>query len=364
MAVPQDAALFVGDSRIAQNAPSMPMHGYGSAQTYEWFGGVTGWFDMAPPGDTNFSSDVGKQWNLRTSRTFGAFVEGSGGTDLLGHWDPGAGSHVAYDTAIAAYVAAGSPTLAFALCYLGPNSIQTTSSWTKAQITAAYGRLGDAIHALNGSPLLYLDIFSEKDAVGAGFAGGFANAAYRTQMDDYRQAVLDVIGTHSCRMGPNLTGQLYADHTHPDTLGFATQFGRNTNLAVVGTRGPRLVSATLDAGKTTLRFTPDQDLGNTINTSFGGVRVMDAGSPVDLSGATIKIAGVRLMTVALASAIVGACTVSFGSASDAVGATVPFSTYTAPDASSFNVTLEPFFNVATTLFVPSGVSRSRLQLGM
>lgn len=365
MAIPQDAALFIGDSRIAQNAPSMPMHGYGTAVTYEWFGGGTGWFDMASPGDTNFSSDVGKQWNLRTGRTFGAIVAGSGGTDLLGHWDPGAGSHAGYDTAIAAYVAASSPSLNFGLCWLGPNSIQTTSSWTKADIVAAYGRLGDAIHALNGAPFLYLDIFSEKDAVAAGFSGGFANAAYRSQMDLYRQAILEVVGTHSCRMGPNLTGQLYTDRTHPDTLGYATQFGRAINLAVIGGRAPRLVSATIDSTKTIIRLTPDQDLGNTISSSFGAVRVLDGASVVDLSGATLRIASARLMTINLLTPIAGVCTVSFGSASDAVGATIPFSAnYTAPDGATFTVPMEPFFATATTTFVASGVSRARMQLCM
>jgi hypothetical protein len=343
---PQDMALFIGDSRIAQNAPSMPQHGYGSAVTYEWFGLPTGWFDMAPPGDTNWSTDVGKQWNLGTSRTFGAFVAGSGGTTLLDHWDPGAGSHVAYDTAIAAHVAAGSPSLAFALCCLGPNSVQTTSSWTKADIVAAYGRLGDAIHSLNGSPLLYLDIFSEKDAVGAGFSGGFSNASYRTQMDTYRQAVLDVVGTHSCRMGPNLTGQVYADHTHPDTLGLATEIGKRVYVTVTGTRAPQMASVTIDTTRTIIRVRSNQNLGNTLASSVGGFQITDGGSAVSLSGATLVVTTNRLITITLASAIVGACTVSFASGSDAVGATLPVSASIAlPDTTSIGVPLEPFFGV-------------------
>ncbi len=348
MASPQDFAMLIGDSRIAQNAPGMPQHGYGSAQTYEWFSDTFGWFDMSPPGDTNWSADVGQQWNTRTTRSLGSFVRGSGGTNLLSHWDPGNASHAGLDTALASYSAAGSPTLAFCLCWLGPNSIQTTSSWTKSDIVGAYGRLGDAINALNGSPLMYLDIFSEKDAVGAGFSGGFSSPLYRSQMDTYRQAVLDVIGTHSCRMGHNLTGELYADHTHPDTLAFATYFGQASNFVVTGSRGPRLIGATLDATNKIIKITANQDLSNSIGSTFAGMRVMDGGSPIDLSTATLKITTTRLMTITLSSAIVGSCTVSFASASDAVGAVLPVSTFTAPDNSTFTIPLEPFFSVATT----------------
>ena len=342
MPTPQDTALFIGDSRIAQNAPSMPSHGYGTAQVYE-YDAVNGWVDLSS-GDTNFAPDVGKQWNLRTGRTFGAFVEGVGGSFLQDHWDPG-GGHSSLDQALSRYAAAGSPALSFGLCYLGPNSIQTTESWTVADIVAAYGRLGDTINALNGSPLLYLDVFSEKDAVGAGYSGGFSSTQYRTQMNDYRTAVMNVVGTHSLRMGPNLTGELYADHTHPDTLAFATYFGRAVDLVLQGGRAPRLVSATINSAKRVIRLTVDQNLGNSIGSSFGGMRVLDDASVVDISGATFTVVSVRAMTITLVLAIVGVCKVSFASASDAVNATIPFSAnYTAPDGATFTTPLEPFFD--------------------
>ena len=113
---------------------------------------------------------------------------------------------------------------------------------------------------------------------------------------------------------------------------------------------PRLVSATINSAKRVIRLTVDQNLGNSLGSSFGGMRVLDDASVVDISGATFTVVSVRAMTITLVLAIVGVCKVSFASASDAVGATIPFSAnYTAPDGATFTTPLEPFFDVVAPI---------------
>lgn len=352
MPTPQAIVGMIGDSRIAENMSTMPQHGCpSSGQSYEFIGSTPSWFDEVSPGDTNWFSDVGLQYFAGTGLTWGALPGGDSGTNLLSHWDPGV-SDSSWTKFTTKYATAGSPSLAFGICLLGPNQIQTTSSWTKADIIAAYQNLGDAFHALNGAPLLYLDLMSEKDAVSAGFSGGFSNASYIQQMNDYRQAVLDVVGTHSLRMGPNLTGQVYADHTHFDTTAQATIVGNYSYLVQsAGTRGPRVSTLTIDSTKKILRLTPDQALSNSVSSSVGGFRFFDGASDVTANLTSSIVTNSRLLTFTLSVAIAGTCTVSFASGSDAVGATLPISAgHTMPSGSAQTVPMEPFFGHAVTTF--------------
>jgi len=357
MPTPQAIIGMLGDSRIAENMSTMPQHGCPSAgQSYEFVGTTPSWIDEVTPGDTNWFSDVGLQYFAGQGLTWGAIPGGDSGTNLLSHWDPGV-SDSSWTKFTTKYATAGSPSLAYGICLLGPNSIQTTSSWTKADIITAYQNLGDAFHALNGAPLLYLDIMSEKDAVGAGFSGGFSDPAYILQMNTYRQAVLDVVNTHSLRMGPNLTGQVYADHTHFDSTTLATIVGKLSYLAQASsTRGPQVSSLTIDSTKKILRLTPNQDLGNSVSSSVGGFRFFDGASDVTGNLSSAVVTSARLITFTLSVAIAGTPTVSFASGSDAVGATMPTSTaQTPPSGATLTIPMEPFFGHAVTNFVPPGV---------
>jgi hypothetical protein len=157
--------------------------------------------------------------------------------------------------------------------------------------------------------------------------------------------VLDAVAAGDIRMGANLTGQSYSDHTHPHTSTHSQELADRWYLVLQGVRGPRMTAVyTIDASTFDVVF--DQALGNSLSSAVDGFLVQDDGAAKTLSAAVVQTGTrVRLTT---STSCAGVVTVSFGSGASAVGGTLPTASYALPDARTAAIPAEPFFAQAVT----------------
>lgn len=300
----------------------------------------------------------------------GFFYETHGGTDLglTGPWDStafplgGGGGGDFYFNIQQSVIALEGSDVSHILCDFGPNA--PPSHFTRAYYKARCGESA-AWHRANIGTLLPPTFW--------GIYGGTPEVlADQPYEDNIRGGILDIVADGSpSYMGAVNQTDTYADGTHPSTdaqrLAIARRWYLATKEFLAGTsitRGPR--PSTITRSGTTVLITHDQTLGNAdaavlTTTPY---KFTDSGSPVAVSSAT-KVSG-AIVRLVIASVPAGTELLSFGREESMAGATVAMSTTnTLPDAGTIQRQAEPFFDVAVTLPPPtSGVSRTRLQLGM
>lgn len=301
-----------------------------------------------------------------TGNAIDFFNGGISGSHLIGNWDAfGAGTH--WDNLKTQWVASGSPSVTLILVILGANDvISGVTRPVSDYVTAIQAMQTYVLSTFTGSPWMYFAFIT--DAGEFSFTGGAANVDYITRMNNVRQAIFDAEAAGYCKLGASLLGQTYppADHTHPDDINDAAEIGRGFAAASIPplVPSPRIVSATYDPVTLKVRGVWNQDLSNTLSSAVGGFEVFDAdGTSVPIISQVISDARTALLTPS--RAVVGAGSMSFGSARDAAGQVVP------RGASQLSGGLfapaYPFFRMPLTSFTPTaigGVSASRMQLGM
>lgn len=333
----QDHVVIIGDSTASVDS-HLPSHG-SALNGYDWNVNSQVWTNFNGNAQTSWSPDLAFFWNSNKSRTLGIVNSAASGTHLgstaAGGW--GRTPLTLLSGAKTQWVNSGSPTISAVLVALGANDVGGDVLHSSSEWAASIATINTQIKADYGSTVpLYFNILADDTPTGAD---------YRARMDAFRQGVLDAITAGSCLRGANWTGQVYADTTHPDTLALGAEIGRAWYLVLnSGTPAPALSVAAINTAKTVTRITLDRSLGNSISSSVAGFRVMDNGSSVAISSAVV-ISAQRIDLTH--TAISGTATVSFASAEDAIGVTIPKgATQTLVDASTYQAPLVPFFTQA------------------
>lgn len=337
-----DNVMGIGDSTIAING-LISQHP-STLTGYYWHVPSSTWLDTAGIGSqSSWYPDLCQQWNSNRGRTLGIIDAAESGTRILDSWNPDIiGNRL--PGAKTQWINSGSPTLNAVICQLGVNdSYQSSISAASAYRDVIQAMQSWIATNLGGAPL-YFNLFADSDPNHAAYGGSLVT--YRTHMDTIRQGILDAIAAGYALQGANLTGQVYADRTHPDSLALAAIHGRAWYLALYGTAPPRMVGVSLNAAKTVVTVTLDRTLANALSSSVAGFRVTDSGSLATISSAIVTTS--RTVVLTLSAPIAGTCAVSFASADDAVGVTLPVgATQTLVDASTYQAPLVPFFTQTT-----------------
>jgi hypothetical protein len=240
------------------------------------------------------------------------------------------------------------------MCNLGTNDARQSSTLTAAGVKTTIDSICTAIQAVlpGGSAPIFWTPIAQVDA---NIGGG----TLRTEMDAVRGGLVLSVAGGSCHFGSFLQDLLYSgDNLHPDDNDLAP-IGRRQYLETADTlystslgSGPRVTAATIDATKTIVVVSLDRAISNALTSSVVGFQVSDSGAPVTINSQIVTTS--TSITLTLATAIVGTCTVTWTSNNDATGQTVPLRpTETLPTGATVQRPIELIFNQAT---VPSGTA--------
>jgi hypothetical protein len=287
---------------------------------------------------------------------------GASGSNLISDWQPTQGQ---YEAAVTMVENTGVNAVRACLGHCSVNNVQpdgfsqpSTQDIIDGFAATAAGFAAD----LPGAPVTFVSMWADRNP--DPFGG--VTTVYRTQSDNIRSGMVQAYAAGTIKRGANMTGTLYSDHVHPTNA-------NETEVAVVGRQwfaalkrvlyettsvgGPRVSSVTINAPQTVVSVNFDQDFSTSLDTAVEGFRVMDDGTAVTIASQVVT--GPRRVTLTLDAAITGVCTVSFASAEDAVGVTIPRSEAIAlPDdtkgETDITVPPEPFFAHAVTDAPASG----------
>lgn len=343
----QDHIVGIGDSRMGAGG-AIPNHG-STLIGYDWDNVHSSWNDTSAGNGSQGSwvPDLCQQWNSNRGRTLG-FINGAGsGERILTHWDPSFTTFY-WDQVKTYHTNSGSPTVLAVMGMLGPNDVSFGTTVAASLYTDAIARMRTRVTSDYGSGCgFYFDLYADVYADPAIFTGGAANTDWIARLNATRQGVLDAVAAGSCSLWGNLTGQVYFDHTHPDSLLLAAEIGRAGYLGFNGgVPAPRMVGVSLNAAHTLITVTVDRNLANSLSSSVAGFRVTDSGSSTTISSAVVATA--RTIAITLSAPIAGTCAISFAHAEDAIGVTIPVgATQTLADASTYQAPLVPFFAQTT-----------------
>lgn len=352
-----DVFVTAGDSNAegrATNAQS-----YSGAAKNSKFAQNDVWAEGNDPIDTGSSN--GSHWPLLASLIIAdqsvptAFITtGTGSSDLAGATDQWAEPNSAYEEMEAQVAASGVNGVKAVLMHVVPNSSINASTISLATYNTAVDTFISNVQAdLAGAP-----------KVGFAICGEVATGSppdRRAALDNLRGAIMQAVGDNSnCFLGPVLIDQNYADDVHfvsdAEEQAVADRWWFAIDHALYsGTdgRGPRVSSITHNGAKTIFTVTFDRNLDS--DSTYGGFRVEDGGSPATISG--VARAG-NAAVITLSSGASGTTTVSLGSENDAAGATIPKSTaVTKPTSGTIKLPAEPFWDVASTLQVSGTLTK-------
>jgi hypothetical protein len=343
-----DYALVLGDSLAAgQNISGQAASATPKKTRYNHSSVTHEWVEEDSTTDVGPWGLLGTQITSQQSVPFGHLNVGASGS-ALHHWRHG---QTDFDAAMTAFTDYGLNAVRYVLIHLGTNDAINDSTDTPTSIrTQMEATVADLNSFLPGGPATYVwaPIAEIPSSVGV----------LRTERDAVTQGLLDAVSLGDFTIGANLCELSFSDSTHPDNIHAAADAQRwffAVSDASYGTtfgRGPRVLTAGLDATKKIITIGYDRDLGNTISTSVGGFLVTDGGTPVTIS--TSVVTAIRTVTLTLPVAIVGVCQVSFSSGNDAVGQTVPTSTaMSLPAGGTATIPAEPFINRTTDTIATS-----------
>lgn len=363
----QDYAVIAGDSTADYNS-QISNHG-STNEGWDFYrsGGI--FVDMTVVGQESWTPDFANYYYRLSGRVIGTFNIAFSGTRLAFHWDP-AQSTAYLDSTIYGlgnfFTTAGNPSIALDMYQLGANDVTFgNSALTATDYKDVIGRIQTWVAAHRaGAPDIWFAMPASVDPTP--FTGGASNADYITRWNRVRQGILDAYDAGYCRPGPNFTGEVYADRTHPSSTAIAARMGRAWALAkysnLVPPRMSSVAISTVDGDAIRVRI--DANLSSALASSVGGFRVTDDSGDNAITGATVT--GTRAITLALDRVVDGTALVSFGYSADAEGATVPLGDgHGFSDSTTYYPPLLPFFEVAAAAFTPgSGISGARWQAGM
>jgi hypothetical protein len=349
LAVGDAVALAIGDSRMAGAETNL--------QTYSGAGLISNcyerptlvWSDntdaatgssagtILPLLATQLLQGRGVPWNVLQAGGTGSDVVTSAGP---GGWYPGSGA--LYTATQSAFTSSGLNRITYAIALLAPNCV-VSAGVAMATIKSALAALAAGLASdYPGAPKVFVNIDG-------------ACAGTRADIDAYRQAVLSSAADGTIYVGPNMIDLNYDTHFTTDALAteVANRFWAAIDHYVFGAahpgRGPRPTAAALDNSRKNITVTFDQDLGQSVSTSLDVAPwiVYDAGSPVSLAGASVTVQSARSVRVSVSAAIVGACTLTFGSGIDPKNTIVPVGAAIAlPAGGTVSLPAEPFWSLS------------------
>lgn len=345
-----DRFIIIGDSIAEGRGTSAQSHGHATLVPYT-FRQDDALAEANDPVDTG--TNLGSHWPLLIRHIMDdqeCPVEivtcAKGSTDVAGTNHTWAKAGTEYNEMVSQASAAGGTFLAI-LGHLGPNAVE--SNVAQNTYNAAVDQfVSDAQADVQSGIKLFLSIFGEVTTVTG-------------TRDTLRAAILEAVSDNaSIGYGPCLIEDDYSDNVHPKSNAELQKVADRWWAALhdqlyggSGGRGPRLLSASWRNDTVTLRF--NQSLTGTSYTTTA-FAVTDNSGARTISSATRN--GSSVVLVVSGGNLSSPVTVSFGSESTSVGATVPFgAAYTLPDSSTINLPAEPFYG-ATASEAGSGTSHS------
>jgi hypothetical protein len=321
--------LVVGGDSISDGRGTNPQaYTHGSLKATRFVSGA--WSELIESG-----ANTGSHWPILATRIMAdqgvpvAFIRtGVGSTDVSGSNNQWAKPNSAYSGMTTAATNSTAASVRGVLMHLGPNAVVNASTISKATYNAAIDTLASNLGAdIAGAPKLHLGIFGE---VSTGSPPDRVAA-----LNNLRGAILEAHGDNANVLpGPVLIELDYTDGVHPlsDTQlqAVANRWWialKQSLYAGSGGRGPRLSSATWNAGRNQLTVTFDRALKTGRTHDLQPWAISDNGSAMTVSSIAYGGAATQLVITTSAAAVgpAGTTTFTFAGGDTAVGRVVPTS---------------------------------------
>lgn len=319
----------VGGDSISDGRGTNPQsYTHGSLKAARFVSGA--WSELTETG-----GGTGSHWPILATRILAdqgvpvAFIRtGVGSTDVSGSNNQWAKPNSAYSGMTTAVTNSTAASVRGVLMHLGPNAVVNASTITKATYNAAIDTLASNLGTdIAGAPKLHIGIFGE---VSTGSPPDRVAA-----LNNLRGAILEAHGDNANVLpGPVLIELDYTDGVHPlsDTQlqAVANRWWVALKASLYsgsGGRGPRLTSATWNAGRNQLTVVFDRILKTGLSHATQPWAISDNGSAMTISsvaygGGTNDLV---ITTSAAATGPDGTSTLTFAGGDTAVGRVVPMS---------------------------------------
>ncbi len=300
-------------------------------------------------------TSTGSHWPLLATQIMAdqsvpvAFISvGTGSTDVAGTNNQWAKNNSGYAEMTAQVTASGVNSVKGVLMHLGPNAVVNASTLSQATYNAALDTLAADIAAdIAGAPKLHIGIFGE---VSTGSPPDRTAA-----LNNLRAAIIEAHGDNAnIKPGPCLIDLNYSDGVHPQSDADLAAVAKRWWVALKeslysgsGGRGPRVSSATWNAGRTEITIVFDRVLKTGLTFGTGCWAVSDNGTPMTVSSVAYHGSNTSALVITVSAAAVGAAntsTVTFANGDTAVGLVVPLSTdITMPSGAAIQIPAEPIY---------------------
>lgn len=273
---------------------------------------------------------------------------GTGSTDVAGTNNQWAKNNSGYSGMISQITDSGVNSVKGVLMHLGPNAVVNASTLSQATYNAALDTLAADIAAdIAGAPKLHIGIFGE---VSTGSPPDRTAA-----LNNLRAAIIEAHGDNAnIKPGPCLIDLNYSDGVHPQSDADLAAVAKRWWVALKeslysgsGGRGPRVSSATWNAGRTEITIVFDRVLKTGLTFGTGCWAVSDNGTPMTVSSVAYHGSNTSALVITVSAAAVGAAntsTVTFANGDTAVGLVVPLSTdITMPSGAAIQIPAEPIY---------------------
>ncbi len=303
-------------------------------------------------------TNVGSHWPLLATQIMGsqgvpvAFISvGTGSTDVAGSANTWAKPGAEYTELTAQVTASTVASVRGVLMHLGPNAVTNASTLSQATYNAALDTLAANLAAdVAGAPKLNIGVFGE---VSTGSPPDRTAA-----LNNLRAAIIEAIGDNAnIETGPCLIDLDYSDGVHPQSDAALQAVAARWWLALSetyyggsGGRGPRLSSATWNAGRNQITVTFDRALKTGLTHATACWAVSDNGTGMTVSSVAYHGSNPNALVITTSAAAVGGAGTSrltFAGSDTAVGVVVPRSAdISMPVGGVVTLPAEPFY-VAT-----------------
>lgn len=285
--------------------------------------------------DTGTSN--GSHWPLLATQIMAdqgvpvAFIScGTGSTDVAGSHNEWAKPNSGYSSFTTQVTNSTAASVKAVLMHLGPNAVVNATTLSLATYNTAIDTLAANLAAdVAGAPKLHLGIFGE--------CSTGSPPDRRAALDNLRGAIIQAQGDNAnVKPGPCLIDLDYADGVHPQSDVQLQAVAQRWWIAIKeslyggsGGRGPRLSSASWNAGRNQLTVIFDRALKTGLTHSTGCWQVSDNGSAMTVSSIAYHGSNPNAIVLTMSAAAVGTAgttTLTFASGDDAIGLVVPRST--------------------------------------
>lgn len=303
-------------------------------------------------------TSAGSHWPLLATQIMAsqgvpvAFIStGTGSTDVAGshsEWAKPNGNYTGLTSQVTDSTAAS---VKGVLMHLGPNAVVNASTLSLATYNSALDTLAANLAAdVAGAPKLNLGIFGETST---------GSPPDRTAaLNNLRGAIIQAHGDNAnIKPGPCLIDLDYSDGVHPQSDVALQAVAARWWLALSetyyggsGGRGPRLSSASWNAGRDQLTVAFDRALKTGLSHATACWAVSDNGSAMTVSSVAYHGSNPNALVLTTSAAAVGAAnttTLTFANGDTAVGVVVPRSTdITMPVGAVVTIPAEPIYAAA------------------